>query len=413
MAMEIYNDLTLNSPFGIDLIPSDDLKRISELRKYNIVNTSAEIAFDNAAEIAAKTCQAPIGLISFIDLNSVFFKSAHNSPKYQQKTSDRGNTLCSIVIRNGELTTFLDTHDDPCLMANPEVRAKNGVRFYAGVPIRTKSGYDIGALAVVDTKPRTSFSAAEADILHKLAAIVVDELELRLAMKNLQNSIDTNLAVTSHELINPLNTILGFSQLIEDKPIDKETQSYINMIKQSANAMNDLLVRILESQKGSYIELIPERVNISTLLQSTIEEKAVLAHQKGQEISADIQANIEVDGDIIRMKEVFDNIIDNAIKYSPLNEGIIQVSAKSENQTAIVEIVDNGTGFDETDKQCLFQKFVKLSSKPTGNEKSNGLGLYITHQIITKHNGEIIVESDGKNKGAKIVIKFPLHQSKM
>ena len=404
MSLEIYNDLTINSPFGFNIIPEEDIKRISELRKYNILNSKAEVSFDSIAEVAAQACQAPIGLISFIDINTVFFKSAHNSPKYKQKTSDRGDTLCSLVVRNGELTTFLDTHDDPCLMANAEVRAKNGVRFYAGVPIRTKTGFDIGALAVVDTKPRKSFTKGEANVLFKMASIVLDELELRLALNNLERSYTNNLAYTSHELINPINTIVGLSQLIKDKPIDSETNSYLGLIEQSAQDMNNLLNRMLKAEKGEFIDILKEPTNLSSLLSSSVLEKRVLANNKSQQIKVDIVPNLMGNADPIRIKEVFDNLIDNAIKYSPINTGIISISAHLKNKEISIKIEDNGLGFNESDKEFLFQKFVTLSSLPTGNEKSNGLGMYITKQIIDKHEGQILLTSAGKDQGTSITI---------
>ena len=108
-----------------------------------------------------------------------------------------------------------------------------------------------------------------------------------------------------------------------------------------------------------------------------------------------------------RLTEIADNLINNALKYSPKEKNII-VTIREENELAILEIRDEGQGFMEEDKNHLFQRFVKLSAEPTGGESSTGLGLSIVKSLVEAHHGTIKVMSDGKNKGATFIVELPV-----
>jgi signal transduction histidine kinase len=108
-----------------------------------------------------------------------------------------------------------------------------------------------------------------------------------------------------------------------------------------------------------------------------------------------------------RLREAVDNLVSNAVKYSPIG-GRIDVSARREDGAARIRVVDEGPGFLPEDAARLFGRFQRLSAKPTGGESSTGLGLSITKRIIDLHNGRIFVESAGPNGGAHFNVVLPL-----
>ncbi len=164
--------------FGINIIPDNDSERVETLRRYKILDTPPENAFDNVARLAAQIFQVPISLISLVDTDQVFFKA--NIGMGNARVTTRGVSLCSLAILKSEVTVFEDAPKEPCLLTNPNVAGDFGLKFYAGAPLTTNDGYRIGTLCVIDKKPR-SFSEKDREILRGLAQIVMDEVELRLS----------------------------------------------------------------------------------------------------------------------------------------------------------------------------------------------------------------------------------------
>lgn len=217
------------------------------------------------------------------------------------------------------------------------------------------------------------------------------------------------LGIASHDLKNPLHIILSFIQILSDDELDKtEQQLYKGYIKDSANAMLDLINNLLDSaSKFSKMQLNISRFDLLVLIESVVNKFYQLAADKKQKIifECDKGKNYLIDGDRLRLKEVFENLISNAIKYSPLNETII-IKTDSINNKFRFSVKDNGPGMSDEDKQKIFGKFQRLSAKPTGNETSTGLGLYIVKNVVEMHNGSITVESE-LHKGSTFSITLP------
>lgn len=166
----------MNNTFGREIIPANDDLRLKALYYYKILDTLPEAYFNNLAHIIAKIFDTPIALISLVDKDRVFFKA--NEGMGDVKNVDRGESLCSLAILSPEPTIFTDTLEEPCLLANPLVAGEFGLRFYAGAPITTPEGFQIGTVCIVDKEPR-NFSQADTELLVKFAAHTMDEIERR------------------------------------------------------------------------------------------------------------------------------------------------------------------------------------------------------------------------------------------
>lgn len=152
----------MNNTFGKPIIPKNDEERLKALRSYDILGSLPEGFFNNLANIIARTFDTPIALISLVDKEQVFFKANVGMPGVEYV--DRGVSLCSLAILDNEPTIFEDASNEPCLLANPLVAGDFGLRFYAGAPIVTPDGFNIGTVCVVDKEPRT-FSEREQKLL--------------------------------------------------------------------------------------------------------------------------------------------------------------------------------------------------------------------------------------------------------
>ncbi|MBC7596402.1 MAG: GAF and ANTAR domain-containing protein [Kineosporiaceae bacterium] len=158
---------------------TDEPARLDAVRRYDVLDTPPDGAFDRITALAARLCDVPISIVSIVDVDRIWFKS-HHGLDAQQTSRDPG--LCASAILQAEPWTIADASKDPHALSNPLVAGESGFRFYLGIPLKTHDGFNLGTLCVIDRKPR---EATDGDIatLRDLAAIVVDELELRLSSR--------------------------------------------------------------------------------------------------------------------------------------------------------------------------------------------------------------------------------------
>jgi signal transduction histidine kinase len=158
--------------------------RIAAVRRYGILDTPRDGAFDRVTELAARLFNVPISIVSIVDEDRIWFKSRHGIDVAQV---GRDPGLCASAILQDGALVVADAAVDPSVLANPLVAGELGLRFYAGAPLRTWDGHSLGTMCVIDKKPR-EFSERDVATLEQLAAIVVHELELRLATRKVVES---------------------------------------------------------------------------------------------------------------------------------------------------------------------------------------------------------------------------------
>ncbi|HET7898444.1 MAG TPA: GAF domain-containing protein [Flavisolibacter sp.] len=169
----------MENTFGINIIPDNEENRLQALYRYNVLHELPKRHFTNLARIIATTFNVPIALISLVDKETVHFPG--NYGMQGTKLVARGISLCSLAVLDEKPTVFENALQEPCLLANPLVSGKFGLRFYAGAPIRTDDGYAIGTVCIVDKEPRT-FARSEQELLEDFAQTVMQELEMRRKM---------------------------------------------------------------------------------------------------------------------------------------------------------------------------------------------------------------------------------------
>ena len=149
-----------------------------------------------------------------------------------------------------------------------------------------------------------------------------------------------------------------------------------------------------------------EPVDVAALAGEVAEANQPLAVNKQQIITVSAPPNIVTMCDTDRIREAIDNLVSNAIKYSPIG-GKISVLVAHETGNTLIRVVDEGAGLSPEDLGRLFGRFQRLSAKPTAGESSTGLGLSIVKRIIDMHGGEVTANSDGPGKGSTFTIVLP------
>jgi sigma-B regulation protein RsbU (phosphoserine phosphatase) len=163
-----------------ELVPDQGVEaaRLAAVRRYNILDTPPDGAFDRVAAMAARLLDVPVATVTIVDSDRIWFKAAHGLEGVQEIGRDPG--LCGSAILRDDALVIPDTLRDPVAADNPLVTGEMKVRFYAAAPIITPDGHRLGTVNVLDTKPR-SISEDDTATLADLAAIVLDEMELRLS----------------------------------------------------------------------------------------------------------------------------------------------------------------------------------------------------------------------------------------
>ena len=198
------------------LLPKDELERLEALRRYRILDTPPEEAFDHITELAAGLFRVPMALVSLVDHDRIWFKSHHG---IEDPEVERRAGLCASAILSPEVYHVRDAAHDPRAQDNPLVAGSFGVRFYAAAPLCTHDGFSVGTLSVLDRVPR-ELAPAEAEMLKKLAALVMDQMESRLAARRVAEQVEYSMG----EQLRHANEALGqseqrFRDLFDEAPI--------------------------------------------------------------------------------------------------------------------------------------------------------------------------------------------------
>jgi sigma-B regulation protein RsbU (phosphoserine phosphatase) len=157
--------------------PANEAERLAVVRRFEVLDTPPDGAFDHITTMAARLLRTPIAIVSIVDSDRIWFKSRHGLPDVTE--IGRAPGLCASAILDNRPWVVTDAASDPRTLANPLVAGEFGLRFYAGVPLTTADGFNLGTLCVIDREPRP-ISDDELDILSSLARLVMDQLELRL-----------------------------------------------------------------------------------------------------------------------------------------------------------------------------------------------------------------------------------------
>lgn len=243
-----------------------------------------------------------------------------------------------------------------------------------------------------------------------------ERAEMALRSAEEANAFKTELlGIAAHDLKNPLQSILGFAELIKEyAPKNETTYRMAETIERSSMRMLKLIIELLQTAANlGKIELELKPTNIGDLARLVVENNIGQARRKDQRIQLTVKENLfaKIDGN--RIRDVFENLVSNAVKYSPLGKQIWVTVYRYEPQLppfqdtfVRFEVRDEGQGLSEEDLSKLFRKYQRLSATPTGGESSTGLGLSIVKQIVEQQDGKVWAESEGKNKGATFIVEF-------
>ncbi len=380
--METYNDKLYEEDKKLIFIVDDqeeNLEFLGSLLRHN--NYNVMIASDGVEALELVNKKAPDLILLDIMM-----------PKMD------GYEVCERLKQN------LKTRDIPVIFITAKIETEDVVK-----------GFQAGGLDYI-TKP----------FKHKeLLMRIKTQLELKhskdLILHQNEQLINLNkekngfLRIAAHDLKNPLFTIKGFAQLINQKYKElspEEIAEYSNYITDTADQSLQIIINLLDINKieEGQLKLTFEDFDVDDAIFNLIDTYKIKADVKNIKINfKEEPENIYVKADFGKVSQVIGELISNAIKFSPFDRNITIRSKSMDNgygEHARIEIIDEGPGLTDDDKEKLFTKFSKLSAQPTGDENSTGLGLSIVKYLVEAMNGKVSCQSE-EGKGANFIVELP------
>lgn len=254
----------------------------------------------------------------------------------------------------------------------------------------------------------------EAGDVQTVFSLVLDVTERERAMEALREADrrkDTYIATVAHELRNPLAPIANAASLLRSKQLAPERIEWIaGMVSRQAGHMARLLDDLLDVSRISRgkIELRRARVELGRLLRDTLQASMPLIEAGHHQVRLDTWPEPQwVNGDALRLTQVFANLINNAAKYTP-PEGMIEIALTTEGGEAVAQVRDNGVGLEPGMIERVFDPFVQVASASHMAQGGLGIGLSLAKGLVELHGGSLIAASEGPDKGSTFTVRLPL-----
>ena len=253
---------------------------------------------------------------------------------------------------------------------------------------------------------------ATLDITEKKEAerLVLEENRKLVELNKMRKDIITRV---SHELKTPLTSIYGASQILLkhfDGKIDEDVLEFIEIFHRGALRLKKLVENLIDASriKSGKLELNLKMDDLVKITKDCVEEMSYLFDSRKLIVNLNLPDELVFNIDKIRLQQVITNLLSNAIKNTPIS-GKIYVNLVDNHDYIEIQIKDKGVGITEKEKELLFEKFGKMEryGMDLGVDiEGSGLGLYISKEIVELHGGQILVESEGRNKGSTFTIRL-------
>ncbi|MDK2123929.1 GAF domain-containing sensor histidine kinase [Parachitinimonas caeni] len=392
--------------------PKEEEERIARLLALRILDTPPEDRFDRLTRLAAALLKVPIALVSLVDRDRQWFKSKVG---LEASETPRSISFCGHAILQSDVFVIEDATQDQRFADNPLVTGAPDIRFYAGQPLMTSDGFAMGTLCVIDREPRR-FGPAERQLLRDLGTLVEDALDnvtLSKALRAEREATEARKLLTmaiTHDLRTPLTAIRGALGLISHllgPTGDNQAQlgELLAMASGNAERMNRMIDDLLDSEKAAngQMQFDCSAQDLDGILTQALTNMRGYGAASGVELElASSATGLKVVADGQRLLRALDNLISNAVKFSP-PQGKVVLSAQRQDGWAVLSVRDFGPGIPAEFQPRLFQRFAQAGAQAS----SSGLGLFLVKAMIEGMGGLIGVEPD-LQPGACFTLRLPI-----
>ncbi|MBK9713397.1 MAG: PAS domain S-box protein [Kouleothrix sp.] len=288
-----------------------------------------------------------------------------------------------------------------------------GFGSYMCVPMHHR-GRVLGTITLVTARSGRRYGLEDLALAEELAhraAIAIDNARLYREAQDAIRLRDQFLSIASHELKTPLTSLFGNAQMLQRRAsregdFDERHLRALNVIADQAGRLNKMIAALLDISRIQMGQLSIERapVDLAALADRVVSEVQPLLEDHA--IDCQAAAGLQIEGDELRLEQVLQNLIQNAIKYSPAG-GTIRVRAERCGDQACLSVADQGIGIPADALPNLFQRFYRAANVDEQHISGMGVGLYVVREIVTLHGGQVAVASE-EGQGSTFTIRLPL-----
>ena len=398
----------------------NESERLQALFDYEIMDTPEETAFDQLTELASTICDTPISLVSLVDEERQWFKSNHG---LDAKETPKEYAFCSHAIHQNKIFEITDSRKDERFHDNPLVTGEPHVIFYAGAPLTTPDGHNIGTLCVIDDEPKR-LSEQQKYQLEIIGKQVVAQLELRKKtrrqaslfkelMELMNETEKRNLELASftaraaHDINSPLRQIINFSELCTNDLNDNNTEKAkekLDFIQSSSSTLSQLVKDIFSLTRAGITSKTRDLIDFDSLLKACIKQVNQSCTDHDVTINSCITQNSEFHSQSVRLQQIIYNLINNSIKYADPEQSTqkVDISITTHPNEAVIQVIDNGLGIPEEYQNKLFSQFSRFHPNTA---PGTGLGTAIVKKHIDELNGKI--EFTSSSDGTEFTVTLP------
>lgn len=392
-------------------LPENEAERQKAIEKYNILDTLPEKEFDSLVELAAIVTESSMSQMNILDHNRQWTKAAYGLESGTD--CDRSEAVCAHTILTDNNLEISDLSKDERFKDASFVSDDPHHRFYSGYPLKTKDGFNIGALCVLDPEPK-KLTETQKKALETIAGEVVSRLEIRRTQKELEKlnrEKDHFLRVVNHDIKSPLSGIISSANYllnVWDGDRD-ELNSILSMIEISGRKLVTYTAELVSNSiEDSDSCLLIDEVRVDELIQDLIHIYTPLAKTKQVDIETNFKNTELFRLDSEKFKLIISNLISNALKFSSPGDSVTVKAEimKPDNRVLHCSVSDTGIGIPEDYITGLFTKNSKHRRTGTQGEISTGLGLPLVKQFVELHNGNVKVETK-EGVGSTFYVTIP------
>ncbi|MFC1725358.1 ATP-binding protein [candidate division KSB1 bacterium] len=363
-------------------------------------------------------------------------RSGKDLPFKRMKLPLSKESIAGYVALTGEIIKINDVYkltDDVPYHFNPDFDKNNNYRTQSVLAVPILDYYEkiIGVVQLInacdDNKNVTAFSDEDTDLILTFASqtgVAIQSAEFIEEIKSLDKMKTKFMTVSGHELRTPVTIINEYTKILLEGvagELTKEQKEILDTAAKNTEHLKELVEDILAMIKLDFKkeQLVLEDISIINLIKETIKSFFYFIKERNLSIKVGKSSDVILQGDRKKLRQLFTNIIGNAVKYTP-DGGEIKFLVFQNPTHAKIVIQDTGIGIESDQKEKIFDKFYQIGDESIHSTSKTkfmgggpGLGLAISKGIVEEHSGKIWAESEGENKGSKFNIILPLKQKEV
>lgn len=375
--------------------------RLESLKSSGLLNGQHGIDFDRVTDLASRAANVPVSLVSLVDEERQIFAGACGLPEElaSARQTPLSHSFCKHVVHRRSPLVIPDARKHELVSGNPAI-ADFGVVAYLGFPVLGAGRHVYGSLCAIDTRPR-DWRDDDIEIMRGFASIVSSLIEQHLG--GLYQKLLSDVIL--HDLKMPLQRIGIAAELFGEMAggLPEPLQTAARSLRVNADQAGALVASLLHSGRPA-----EKCDDLQVAAQAAAVRMRPLADARGMEIHIeDSGSSLALDVTERTVAQVLDHLIANSLRFS--GRGGIRLRLKRVGAAAILDVEDDGPGFQAEDYPKLFQRYAPLSAKPVDGEACAGLGLHIVRNLLESEGATIVLLSQ-PGESAAFRITAPLRR---